>query len=348
MPAGHVYVRHLSDPCHDDGVIRLPDPPPDNPATGAPWWPAVMLDADWIERHADDFDLYHLHFGFDAVDPDELQRIVGALRKHRTPLVYTVHDLRNPHHAARRAHDEALDVLVPAADRLITLTRGAADEIGRRWGVSAEVIPHPHVVEPDDLARPREHRERPVVGIHLKSLRANMDAVPVLEVLAAETAGRDVDLVIDIHTDAVTPGSSSHDATVATLLDELSVRPGVEVRVHDYFSDEQLWNYLIGLDLSVLPYRFGTHSGWLEACHDLGTRVLAPHVGYYHDQHEDVLGYRFAADGTPDASDIGAALDQLGEPTPWRAGRDERLAQRREIAAAHRRIYLEALAGHRP
>ena len=28
VPAGHVYVRHLSDPNDDRGVIRLPDIPP--------------------------------------------------------------------------------------------------------------------------------------------------------------------------------------------------------------------------------------------------------------------------------------------------------------------------------
>lgn len=27
VPEGHVYVRHLSDPGADDGVVRLPDPP---------------------------------------------------------------------------------------------------------------------------------------------------------------------------------------------------------------------------------------------------------------------------------------------------------------------------------
>ena len=37
--------------------------------------------------------------------------------------------------------------------------------------------------------------------------------------------------------------------------------------------------------MSVLPYRFGTHSGWLEACFDLGTAVIAPSCGFYRQQH---------------------------------------------------------------
>ena len=54
--------------------------------------------------------------------------------------------------------------------------------------------------------------------------------------------------------------------------------------MHDYFSDDELWDYLHALDVSVLPYRFGTHSGWLEACHDLGTTVVAPTCGFYAEQ----------------------------------------------------------------
>ena len=48
--------------------------------------------------------------------------------------------------------------------------------------------------------------------------------------------------------------------------------------------DAELFAYLASLDVAVLPYRFGTHSGWLEACRDLGTTVVAPSCGYYADQ----------------------------------------------------------------
>ena len=61
--------------------------------------------------------------------PAQLEELVAALRRRGKPLVFTVHDLRNPHHPDRAAHDRHLDVLVPAADALITLTQGAAAEI---------------------------------------------------------------------------------------------------------------------------------------------------------------------------------------------------------------------------
>ena len=83
------------------------------------------------------------------------------------------------------------------------------------------------------------------------------------------------------------------------------------VRVHERFDDAGLLAYLRGLDVSVLGYGHGTHSGWLELCHDLGTRVLAPHTGFYHEQHPGVLGFDWDHSGRPDEGQIDAALASL-------------------------------------
>ena len=77
------------------------------------------------------------------------------------------------------------------------------------------------------------------------------------------------------------PGSCATTPTAGLL----------DLRVHDYFTDDELWRYLSSLDVSVLPYRFGTHWGWLEACRDLGTAVIAPTCGYFADQ-APVLSYQ--------------------------------------------------------
>jgi hypothetical protein len=135
VPANHVYVRHLSAPDGSDAVRRLVDPRPCSaPSDQSVWWPPVMLDPQWIDRHHTEFDVFHLHFGFDAQTVQNLREVVSALRAHHKPLVFTVHDLRNPHHRDPAAHEGHLDVLVPAADQLITLTPGAAAAIAERWG----------------------------------------------------------------------------------------------------------------------------------------------------------------------------------------------------------------------
>lgn len=347
VPSGHVYVRHLS-PVSGPAPTRLPDPDPTRPSTAATgaWWPPVMLDPDWA-RSAE-FDLFHLHFGFDACSPAQLRRLVAVLRERGKPLVFTVHDLRNPHHEDRRAHDEQLDVLVPAADALVTLTPGAAREIEERWGRSADVVPHPHVVDLETLAAaedsvPRAPRRPFRVGVHVKSLRASMDPLRILPVLVETVAELDgAVLQVNGHRDVLEHGGARHDEPLADYLREQHDRGALELFVHDYFSDAGLWDYLGSLDVSVLPYRFGTHSGWLEACRDLQTTVIAPTCGYFADQGP-VLGYVHDEDAFDPASLRDAVVRAHEERPALGATLEERLEQRARIAASHDSIYRSLL-----
>lgn len=345
VPSDHVYVRHLGDPRAPDGVVRLPEPRRDGPR-GAPWWPSPMLSADWVRANAHRFDLMHVHFGFDAVPARDLQDLVDALGTARRPLVVTVHDLRNPHHRDRRHHDDALDVLVPAATEVLTLTPGAAHEIACRFGRRSVVVPHPHVV-PLDRSRHRDPagNDGPfVVGVHLKSVRANMFTLDLVDVLADAVADLDrAVLRVDLH-DVV--GDPSHDAHVPKLVHGLEERAGsgrLELRVHPFFTDDELWRYLESLAVSVLPYRFGTHSGWLEACADLGTTVAAPRCGWYHHQ-QPVLSYDADESGFDALGLAQVIADAHGRRPVWQVGPTRRFGQRVGIAAAHRRLYERVVA----
>lgn len=345
VPTGHVYVRHLRWPGVDDDVLRLPDPPVPGDAPAAQWWPPPSLDPAWIATHHDEFDLAHLHFGFDARSPTELSEWTRVLRAHAKPFVYTVHDLRNPHHRDTRLHDAQLDALVPTADALVTLTPGAATAVQERWGRRPVVVPHPHVVEEPALSRPRPAREGFTVGLHLKSLRAGMEPVPVLETLAGVVPDlQDGRLRVDVHTDVMTPGTRNHDPQVVQLLHRLQRAGRVDLRVHDYFTDDELWDYLQSLDVSVLPYRFGTHSGWLEACHDLGTTVVAPTCGFYAEQRP-CLTYRLDEHGL-DPLSLTAAVTRAYEERPsWRADPQGRRTERAHVAQAHRSLYRDLRPG---
>ena len=350
VPSGHVYVRHLS-PEDGSGPVRLPDPTPAGAAATQRWWPPVMLDAAWVESH--DFDVFHLHFGFDARSVEDLEDLVAALHRRGKPFVFTVHDLRNPHHAEREAHDRHLDVLVPAADALITLTPGAAAEIRARWDREATVLPHPHVVPLDTIRRAaamrdvgrRGGRARGFrVGMHVKSLRAGMHPHPLVPVLAdvvRELPG--AVLQVNGHKDVLLPDGARYDAPLAESLQEHAARGEVDLRIHDFLDDDGLWAYLASLDVSVLPYRFGTHSGWLEACRDLGTAVVAPSCGYFADQ-APVLTYGHDEQHL-DADSLATAIREAyaGHVAPP-PGVEERRRQRAQVAAAHARIYESVVA----
>ena len=307
-----------------------------------------MLESGWVES-GQDFDIFHIQFGFDARTPQQIGELVSALRRKGRPLVYTVHDLRNPHHAEPQEHDAQLDVLIPAADAVITLTPGAAKEIAQRWGREALVLPHPHVVDFATMARLRDARLNDDdgssfrVGVHVKSLRASMNPAEVIRALIeilAKLPG--AILQVDGHPDVLEEGALRFDAELARLLRDASEAGQIDLRIHDFFTDAELWDYLSGLDVSVLPYRFGTHSGWLEACHDLGTAVIAPDCGYYREQGPvyEYTNNEKAFDPASLERAMRAAFSAREHPF---ATIEARRQQRQFIADAHYSLYRSLL-----
>jgi hypothetical protein len=345
VPARHVYVEHLADPDGADAVERLADPTPDDPLPlVGQWWPPAMLSVDWIETNHADFDVFHIQFGFDAQDPSNLVAVADALARHGKPLVYTVHDLRNPHHDQPEAHDAHLDVLMQRADELITLTAGAAKTIESRWGRRPVLVPHPHVVEFDRMSGPRPEHDGFVIGVHAKSLRAGMSPLPVITALQdsiSDLSG--ARLLVDIHHDVYDHDGKRHAPELAEYLQRAVEADEIDLHVHDCYSDDELWDYLQGLDVSVLPYKFGTHSGWLEACYDLGTAVIAPDCGYFAEQRP-CLSYGHDERGL-DVDSLRQAVRMAYYDRPvWCADVAERRAERATIAATHRSIYERLLA----
>jgi hypothetical protein len=178
----------------------------------------------------------------------------------------------------------------------------------------------------------------------VKSLRAGMHPHAVLPVLVE--AVRDLPgavLQVNGHTDVLDPDGQRYDPALAEALQDHAGRGEVDLRIHDYLDDDGLWAYLASLDVSVLPYRFGTHSGWLEACRDLGTAVVAPSCGYFADQ-APVLTYGHDEDHLDAASLVTAVRQAHAGHVAPAPDVEERRAQRARIAAAHARLY-ESLVG---
>lgn len=183
------------------------------------------------------------------------------------------------------------------------------------------------------------------VGLHLKSLRPSMAPHRVLPVLIQAVAALPgAVLQVDVHCDVMTPGDPHHDADLARQLASAAEQGRIDLCVHDYFSDAELWCYLSSLDVSVLPYRFGTHSGWLEACRDLGTTVVAPTCGYFAEQGP-VLEFVQDEDLFDAESLINAVQHAYAARPQFGVTVEQRRTQRRAIATAHDVVYDTAI-GH--
>ena len=182
------------------------------------------------------------------------------------------------------------------------------------------------------------------MGLHVKNLQASsapLQLLPTLVRTVRELPGGV--LQVNGHRDLLEPGGPRFHPELAGYFREAARAGRLELRLHDYLSDAQLWSYLGSLDATVLPDRFGTHSGLLEACRDVGTTVVAPDGGYVAEQGP-VLSYRHGEDGVDEESLAGALRAawrhrRLGEVTML-----ERRRQRADVAACHELLYRALLA----
>lgn len=343
VPAGHPFVDSTTDP---ELVALLPDPTPPGATLAGQWWPPRWLDPGYVREHIHQIDVLHVHFGFEAVALDDLRAVTEVLRAHRVPLVVTAHDLANPHLSDQTSHEAGLDLLLRAASTVITLTRGAARAIAQRWGVEAVVLPHPHLLPIECVGARRATRAVPVVGVHAKFLRANVDPWPIMDTLAAAewTAGP-VALRLDLDEKALrTPRAER------TLPERLAAygAAGVDVRVHPRFDDAELVDYLGQIDVMVMPYRFGTHSGWVEACFDAGVLPVVPDCGYFGEQRAaGTFGFgpgRFDSAGLTRAVEHAVTEVRAARGLEDRARRVRRVRERSVVRGRVVDIYRRALA----
>lgn len=344
IPAAHPYVRAVCDP---RTVRLLPDPPPHPGAPATQWWPPRVLDATWIRTHAAEFDVLHLHFGAESYTVEHVGAALAEARIARRPVVFTVHDLENPQLRDQSEHLRMLDLLVPAADEVITLTATAQREITQRWGRTALVVRHPALATTLPTGSPAPGR---TVGVQLRDLRPNIDAIGAVTTLVRaiallRAAGSDIRGVVQLN-------ARVRDAATAGLLGRmLSEQDGVELQRTARMPDAELAATLAELDACVLPYSHGTHSGWLELCHDLAVPVIGPGVGHFGSQHPaDYSRYDIG-----DPVSLAAAIERATDAASSRPGSVARAAavsarssQRRidaaGIRAAHTAVYRDVVA----
>jgi hypothetical protein len=352
IPAQHPYITNVTAAA---GITVLPDPRPLGAPAGV-WWPPVALDPQWIRAHAATADLLHIHFGTESFTAEHLVECLSAAGEAGWPVVFTVHDLEHPQLSDQAGYRAQLDVLIPGADALLTLTEGAAAVIRSRWGRTALVVPHPAVVP--DAVVPTDSTVTPTirVGMHLKDLRSNIDAVAMasalgdaIDRLAAD--GLDVSAELRLHR------TVRDDGARATIRELARRHERVTLVEHERLDDAELYRAVGGLDVCVLPYQHGTHSGWLEMCWDLGTAVVAPRVGFYAEQHPDGTVVSFEPDklGTALAEALRAAIDSPFSTRPGSPDRVGEVSRRRglrglqleTLTRAHLALYGDLVDAHR-
>lgn len=351
IPAAHPYVGRVS---ASPEIDVLDDPPVEGAPSGV-WWPPVALDPSWIHDHAADADLLHIHFGTESFPPGHVTACLEAAHEVGWSVVYTVHDLEHPQLEHQGAYEAQLDELVRGADALVTLTPGAAEGIRERWGREAMVIAHPSLLSDEvdvPLVLPSAGFR---VGVHLKDLRPNVDAVGVVTTLidaVERLRRRGADVVAEIRMHHVVRDPEARDA-VRRLVGRSEAALLIE---HERLDDLGLAIALSRLDVCLLPYRHGTHSGWLELCWDLGVSVAVPSgIGAYLEQHpDDTVSAYDLGDGASLERAVGELLEADGATRAGSADRSATVAERRARrvvddavgAVAHAELYRRVIVEH--
>jgi glycosyltransferase involved in cell wall biosynthesis len=307
------------------------------------------MQPEWLESNVDRFDLVHVHFGLESLPVETVVAAVDTLHRLHRPFVFTVHDLENPQLADQSAHRQALDAVIPAADRILTLTQSAADEILLRWRRRAIVVAHPTLL-PDDAALPPGTAKRGArIGVHLRDLRPNIDGVGTVATLVRAIAdlraqGAEFDAVIRLNERVRDEANAVAIASLVEGHDGLRLERGARL------DDAELAQWIADLDACVLPYRHGTHSGWAELCFDLSVPVIGPRVGHVFSQHpaeffafeigEPSTLVRAILDATAPAASVPGSRARIAEVAERRR---DRLAQRERVREAHAAVYHELL-----
>lgn len=287
IPAGHPYPQALQPVNGWGDVIMLPDPVVDREEPGR-WWPHPGFTAEfWADPDHAEIDLVHLHFGFEHLTPAQTTNFVGILHERDIPLVFTVHDLDNPHLVDQSDYHQQLGILIGAAAEVLTLSTGAQDVVEKRYGRRPQLTAHPAIV-----ADPHRYAGTPGTrpAVFLKSVRANVVTDPRFY--------RDLGAEIYIHHGA--------DEQLEQLADHR----------HAPMDDATLFRTIAAHRVVVLPYTRGTHSGWMRMCRDLGVSVAVPDCGCYDTQiplDDGVAVYR-----TGDGRDAARVVNQLlaAHPVP--------------------------------
>jgi hypothetical protein len=294
----------------------------------SPW-----LDVAYLEAHADDIDVLHLHTGPAHVAEAACECWSETVQRLGIPLVVTVHTLPPPGEgcSSDAAMDAHLTAVLAIAEVVLTLTHGAADEIAERFGRTAIVVAHPTVAQAD----PELGSERGLVGLRLGRISAAVPdpgALVRAALSGAVSGGGRLRVLVD----------AADQHRIGSAVRKLASSGEVELVVH---RAEEWAAQLQQLHVAVLPESCGSHSRDLEVCRDVGTRVVAPSCGWFADQWSDVVCFGKHEQGRLDPVSLTAAIGAaLTRPMPRPADRAWREEQQAAVLRVHAEVYAQVAA----
>jgi glycosyltransferase involved in cell wall biosynthesis len=237
---------------------------------------------DWIESQAslEFFDILHVQ----SLELTSLMSIEKALERcqaERKGIVITIHELEPLFPDERKDFADRVRLACRFASGIVTLTKRAGEEIAARFGVDPsriEIVPHGAVLPLSHSLWNAKVRKnwRFTMGM-FGGFRPNRS---FLTAAINALYGLDsADVSVQILSRGLNPievGPTTEAWQVASLA---SSDKRLALRLLPFPSDDEIANFVHSLDVLVLPYLFGTHSGQLELAMDMGVPAIVPDIG---------------------------------------------------------------------
>ena len=166
-------------------------------------------------------------------------------------------------------------------------------------------------------------------GARVHALRTNVvDPLGLISVAAraAASAGGRLRVLVD-------PDAARY-AELADLPDLPGHGTSLVITTTGRLPHDQLCSLVASAWACLLPYRFGTHSGWLELARDTGTAAVVPTGGHYVQQWPAAVPYVNDELQGLRAATLAEAVERAGTgPRPVPAERSARCAERDQVCA---------------
>ena len=304
---------------------------------------------DWINRQTSlgFFDVLHVQ-SVELAKISAIQKTLDRCVADRKSIVVTVHDVEPLFPEDGEDFVSRVRLVCHFASAVIALTKRSGEEIAKRFGVVGEkvqVVPHGPVLSlRHALWKKKRKRNRLFTVGMFGGVRPNRSflAAAVNALYGLESQ--------DVRVRILSRGLNPIELGPASEALELVALAGRDARLSlellPFPSDDEIARFVHSLDLLVLPYLCGTHSGQLELAFDLGVPVVAPAFGCYRDQwrlHQDSLSEPFWLESNPaDPYSYGAPMlaTLRAAHTGWRK---KKITTRKARFAADRRREQEAI-----
>jgi len=280
LPGRTPYARKLQ----SDQIVVLNDSTIDGlvvPRDATLTWLLQHRPWSWL----DVVHLHHIEF-----EPIALQReLLRECRRSGTQVVFTAHDV-TPIFISPKEYQERVRLLVRADVPFVCLTPAAEQAVHLGFEAHrSSLVPHGYVMPPGH-ATTRVAATGPTRFLLFGSLRTNRDVELALHCWRFARDLRDSTLTLQLR--APSRASLAEEAAAWQAIGQHSSDPRLTINVLPFPSDEDVATALSESDCLLLPYRWASHSGQLEAAFDAGVLPVASRVGCLPDQvalHGDLV-----------------------------------------------------------